>query len=122
MHRLLPDGAGVQQHQIRLVAAAGRKVPLQLEQARQAFEGAQRDQDRRVKLALAESDLRREAIQQQTEMMKLAQTKQINTEKLTVELRKLDQQLRTDLHKFNTELLVKQQAGLTANYGLDNGR
>lgn len=113
-------GAAVEQMRLQQIQMKA-EFEMQLEQARQAFEAAQRDQDRRVKLALAESDLRREAMQQQTEVMKLSQTKQISTEKLTVELRKLDNQLRADLHKFNTELLVKQQAGLTANYGLDNG-
>lgn len=114
-------GAAVEQMRLQQIQMKA-ELEMQLEQARQQFDGAQRDQDRRLKLMLAESDLRREAMQQQTEVMKLAQTKQISTEKLTVELRKLDNQLRADLHKFNTELLVKQQAGLTANYGLDNGR
>ncbi|GLP95294.1 portal protein [Paraferrimonas sedimenticola] len=53
------------------------------------------------------------------EVMKLAQAKQINTEKLLTELEKIRTRNQLEWDKFMAEVRIKQNAGQTANYGLE---
>ena len=56
---------------------------------------------------------------ERVELMKLTQNEKISSEKLIVELKKVQAKNEQDWAKFSAELKIKQQAGQTANYGLD---
>ena len=61
-----------------------------------------------------ESNASRERI----EVMKLQQTKQISEEQMIMRLNEIDKKYRHEMAQFMAEVQIKQQDGLTANYGL----
>ena len=58
------------------------------------------------------------ASRERIEVMKLQQTKQISEEQMLMRLNEIDKQQRHDMAQFMAEIQIKQQDGLTANYGL----
>lgn len=58
------------------------------------------------------------ASRERIEVMKLQQTKQINEEQMLMRLNEIDKQQRHDMAQFMAEIQIKQNDGLTANYGL----
>ena len=60
------------------------------------------------------------ASRERIEVMKLQQTKQISEEQMVMRLNEIDKNHRHDMAQFMAEIQLKQQDGLTANYGLGN--
>ena len=60
------------------------------------------------------------ASRERIEVMKLQQTKQISEEQMIMRLNEIDKNHRHDMAQFMAEIQLKQQDGLTANYGLGN--
>ena len=60
------------------------------------------------------------ASRERVEVMKLQQTKQISEEQMIMRLNEIDKNHRHDMAQFMAEIQLKQQDGLTANYGLGN--
>ena len=58
------------------------------------------------------------ASRERIEVMKLQQTKQISEEQMLMRLNEIDKQQRHDMAQFMAEIQIKQNDGLTANYGL----
>lgn len=58
------------------------------------------------------------ASRERIEVMKLQQTKQISEEQMLMRLNEIDKNHRHDMAQFMAEIQIKQQDGLTANYGL----
>ncbi|WPJ21786.1 portal protein [Pseudoalteromonas phage vB_Pun_Y3] len=65
------------------------------------------------------AEMQAQQSKERVEIMKLSQNEKISSEKMLVELKKAQAKNEQDWAKFTAELKVKQQAGLTANYGLD---
>lgn len=65
--------------------------------------------------ALLEQSVRDERIQ----LMKLQQSDKANSDKLVVELKKLEKQLQLDAAKFNEEIKIKRESGPRGNIGLE---
>ena len=58
------------------------------------------------------------ASRERIEVMKLQQTKQISEEQMLMRLNEIDKNHRHDMAQFMAEIQIKQNDGLTANYGL----
>jgi len=93
-----------------------QQAKFQHETQLEQFKAQQRQQEMQfeagLKLQLASS-------QERIELTKLAQEDKHNTESLMTELKKTQADHAANWQKFMAEVQIKQQAGLTANYGLD---
>jgi DNA polymerase III alpha subunit (gram-positive type) len=97
-----------QEHELRL-------QQMKAEQANQ-IEQMNSQQKAMMLQVQFESNASRERI----EVMKLQQTKQISEEQMLMRLNEIDKNHRHDMAQFMAEIQLKQQDGLTANYGLGN--
>ena len=97
-----------QEHELRLQQMKAEQT-IQIEQMN--------SQQKAMMLQLQyESNASRERI----EVMKLQQTKQISEEQMIMRLNEIDKNHRHDMAQFMAEIQIKQNDGLTANYGLGN--
>ena len=95
-----------QQHELQL-AQMKYQTQLEIEQ--------QNSQQKAMMLQLQyEINASRERI----EVMKMQQTKQISEEEMIMRLNEIDKKQRHDMAQFMAEIQLKQQDGITANYGL----
>lgn len=95
-----------QEHELRL-------QQMKAEQANQ-IEQMNSQQKAMMLQVQFESNASRERI----EVMKLQQTKQISEEQMLMRLNEIDKNHRHDMAQFMAEIQLKQNEGLTANYGL----
>ncbi|TMP48714.1 hypothetical protein [Pseudoalteromonas sp. S1688] len=72
-----------------------------------------------IKYQQLAAEMQAQQSKERVELMKLTQNEKLSSEKLIVELKKVQAKNEQDWAKFSAELKVKQQAGQTANYGLD---
>ena len=114
-----PDGDPRLQMQMQLQQMKQEhELRMQQMKSEQAYQIEQMNsQQKAMMLQLQyESNASRERI----EVMKLQQTKQISEEQMMMRLNEIDKQQRHDMAQFMAEIQLKQQDGLTANYGLGN--
>lgn len=93
-----------------------QQAKFQHEQQIEEFKAQQRQQELQFEAGLK---LQLAAAQERIEMAKLAQEDKHNTESLMTELKKVQSEHAANWQQFMAEVQIKQQAGLTANYGLD---
>ena len=97
-----------QQHELQL-AQMKYQTQLQIEQ-----------QNSQQKAMMLQVQYEVNASRERVEVMKLQQTKQISEEEMVMRLNEIDKKYRHEMAQFMAEIQLKQQDGLTANYGLGN--
>lgn len=97
-----------QEHELRLTQMKAEQN-LQLEQI-----------NSQQKAMMLQMQYEMNASRERIEVMKLQQTKQISEEQMIMRLNEIDKNHRHDMAQFMAEIQLKQQDGLTANYGLGN--
>lgn len=104
-------------------ALAVEQLRVQQQQAKfkhetetEQFKAQQRQQELRFEAGLK---LQLSAAQERIELAKLAQEGKHNTESLMTELKKVQAKNDASWQQFIAEVQIKQQSGLTANFGLD---
>lgn len=115
-----PQDPAMQLEQLRTQQA---KIKADMDMQLAQFNAQQRMQEKQADLQMKQqqiaADMQRQESQERIELMKLAQNDKMNTERLVVELQKVQSRAQLEWDKFMSELKVKQNQGLTANYGLD---
>ena len=97
-----------QEHELRLAQMKAEQT-IQIEQM-----------NSQQKAMMLQMQYEANASRERIEVMKLQQTKQISEEQMLMRLNEIDKQQRHDMAQFMAEIQIKQQDGLTANYGLGN--
>jgi hypothetical protein len=95
-----------QQHELQL-AQMKYQTQLQIEQ-----------QNSQQKAMMLQVQYEVNASRERVEVMKLQQTKQISEEEMVMRLNEIDKKYRHEMAQFMAEIQIKQNDGLTANYGL----
>ena len=95
-----------QQHELQL-AQMKYQTQLQIEQ-----------QNSQQKAMMLQVQYEVNASRERVEVMKLQQTKQISEEEMVMRLNEIDKKYRHEMAQFMAEIQLKQNEGLTANYGL----
>ncbi|MCH7421299.1 hypothetical protein [Shewanella sp. MM_2022_3] len=115
-----PQDPAMQLEQLRTQQA---QIKADMDMQLAQFNAQQRMQEKQADLQMKQqqiaADMQRQESQERIELMKLAQNDKMNTEKLVVELQNVQSRAQLEWDKFMSELKVKQNQGLTANYGLD---
>lgn len=115
-----PQDPAMQLEQLRMQQV---QVKADMDMQLAQFNAQQRMQEKQAELQMKQqqiaADMQRQESQERIELMKLAQNDKLNTEKLMVELQKVQSRAALEWDKFMSELKVKQNQGLTANYGLE---
>lgn len=90
----------------------------QVAERQTGFEMQRLQMEIQIKQQQVAAEMQSSASKERVEMMKLAQNDKLNTEKLLTELKKNQAKLDQEWQQFMAETRIKQQAGVTANYGL----
>ncbi len=98
---------------------AKQAFELEMYNKRVALEEKEQAANIQFKLQQLAVEQQSQQSKERIELMKLAQNEKMNSEKLITELKKTQAKNEQDWAKFMAELKIKQNAGLTANYGLE---
>ena len=96
-----------------------QQFDMQMFEKKSQLDNQEQQANMQIKQQQLAADMQSHQSKERIEMMKLAQNDKINSEKLVTELKKVQANNEQDWAKFTAELKIKQQAGATANYGLD---
>lgn len=114
-----PQDPAIATEQIRMQAMQMKAdLEMKLAQFNAQQRQAELQAERQMKLQQIGAELQKQERLERIELMKLSQNDKINTEKLTVELQKVQSRAELEWDKFMAEVNIKNTAGQTANYGL----
>lgn len=115
-----PQDPAMQIEQLRMQQAQVKAdMDMKLAEFNAQQRMAEKQADLQIKQQQIAADMQRQESQERIELMKLAQNDKMNTEKLTVELQKVQSRAALEWDKFMAESNLKLSQGLTANYGLN---
>lgn len=92
---------------------------LEVEKLRQAGKQQEQAFERETRIMLAQADMAKSQMSYQTEVLRLAQEKDLRLEEIAAEMEKHFSKLDLDMSKFRAEAQMKQSGGPDYNFGLE---